>query len=90
LSPNLVIHKGHVKAPGTGRGLSNTPSPDTDTDREEGLKWLKMQEKGQKQAVPEVKGKRSYVYFCAPSDDRWCKYRVMFLRIIKRLSDCEQ
>ncbi len=35
---------------------------------EEGLKWLKMQEKGQKQAIPEAKGRRSYVYFCVPSD----------------------
>jgi len=24
-----------------------------------------------------------------PSDDRWCKYRVMILGILKRLSDCE-
>lgn len=35
---------------------------------EEGLKWLKMQEKGPKQAIPEEKRRRSYVYFCVPSD----------------------
>ena len=46
---------------------------------EEGLKWLKMQEKGQKQAIPEASGKRSYVYFCAPSDVRWtnCYTRIL-------------
>ncbi|MFH1594071.1 MAG: hypothetical protein ABID09_05195, partial [Candidatus Omnitrophota bacterium] len=35
---------------------------------EEGMKWLKTNEKTKEQAIPEAKARRSYVCFCAPSD----------------------
>ena len=66
---------------------------------EEGVKWLKTQETEPKTAIPgghfaesearRAKARRSYVCFCAPSDDRWCKYRTTILGILKMLSDCE-
>ncbi|HQO58939.1 MAG TPA: recombinase family protein [Candidatus Omnitrophota bacterium] len=37
---------------------------------EEGIKWLKTNEKTTIQAIPEAKARRSYVCFCAPSDAR--------------------
>ena len=52
---------------------------------EEGVKWLKTQETEPKTAIPgarfaesearRAKARRSYVCFCAPSDDRCPPYR---------------
>lgn len=53
---------------------------------EEGMKWLKTSEKTTIQAIPEAKARRSYVCFCAPSDDRWLQYRGMILGILKILN----
>jgi len=56
---------------------------------EEGMKWLKTNEKTKEQAIPEAKARRSYVCFCAPSDDDWLCWRGMVLAFLNRSSISE-
>ena len=56
---------------------------------EEGMKWLKTSEKTTIQAIPEAKARRSYVCFCAPSDDEWVQSYRTTLLFLKELFEYE-
>ncbi len=57
---------------------------------EEGMKWLKTNEKTTKQAIPEAKARRSYECFCVPSDVHWCKWCEIIAVILKKVSGCDK
>lgn len=42
---------------------------------------------GPKQAIPEANRKRSYVYFCVPSDGRWAPYSKTMAAIVEALTE---
>lgn len=54
-----------------------------------GAKCQKKSETTTIQANPRASRVMESVYFCAPSDDRWCKYRKTILWVLKRVNALE-